>query len=146
MMDSVLQVGSYGPCIHAAESLCLESKNSQFGQVLAKMQVPSLGACESLQVQPLAQVTPDCGLTHGLTPCEQCCPDCEGCRHTTHLLNTCPEMSNALLEGSDCFLNACMAQFSPSQGRYHPVFTLPVPGWLRWCPASAGHAPCSHFL
>lgn len=54
MMDALSQVGSYDPSIGAAESLCLESENSQFGQVLAKMQVPSLGACESLHIQPLA--------------------------------------------------------------------------------------------
>lgn len=81
-MDALLQVGSYGPCIGASENLCLESENSQFGQVLAKMQVPSLGACESLHIRVLAKATPDCGLTGGLTPREQCCPDCEDTQHT----------------------------------------------------------------
>lgn len=95
-MDARLQVGSCGLCIGASETLCLEFENSPFGQVSAKMQVPSLGACES----------PVCGPTGGLTPWEQCCPDCEGCRHKTQLLHTCPEMANTLLEGFNCFLSA----------------------------------------
>lgn len=62
-----------------------------------------------------------------------------------HLLNASCEIASALLEGCDCFWNACKSQFLPSQGRYSPVCSPPVPGWLGCCSTSAGYAPYSQF-